>query len=667
MKHNICLLFIAVMFYSCVPVPTETLYYDIESPDGNLRVGISIDSTINMAFADSTRQIADVRNAYMKLSDGRLFGMTDSTMSGMLPLKKVKSFSVDRVINAPFNRNSTTLEAYNGADFTFNGYGLRVRVYNDGFAYRFYSKVPGRYQVADENVDIMVHDADTAYFAYSNASRGMEYQCSFENRYYAGPLSEALKDTAIMTPALVRSGGRNIIISDNDISAYPGMFLKYDGKSLKGAFARIPEKVKKIPPRSQEIPVGYSDVMASCNGSREFPWRVIGYGDDKSLLSSDLMYVLGNKGKIRKTDWIKPGKAAWEWWNAIGLDSVDFMPGINTETYEYFIDFAAEFGIEYIVIDEGWYPSDSKNIFKTVPGMNLKRVVDYGREKGVGVILWTVAYLLDKDLELACKYYSSLGVKGFKVDFIDRDDAEAVRMVERICAKAAEYGLILDLHGMYKPAGLNRKYPNVLNFEGVWGLEQMKWSNDDMISNDLTFPFIRMWAGPVDYTQGAMRNKTREEFIADYENPSSQGTRARQVAEYVVFDSPLAMLCDSPSEYYADSLCTRFIADLPVTYDKVYPMDARIGKLIVTARKKGNAWFIGGINGWEALSYDLQLDKIISPGETYSAVILKDAEDSAMNPQEYVIEEFDADAYTSVDIEMAPGGGFALMMYPESE
>ena len=195
----------------------------------------------------------------------------------------------------------------------------------------------------------------------------------------------------------------------------------------------------------------------------------------------------------------------------------------------------------------------------------------------------------------------------------------------------------------------------------------MKWSNEDMISNDLTFPFIRMWAGPVDYTQGAMRNKTREEFIADYENPSSQGTRARQVAEYVVFDSPLAMLCDSPSEYYADSLCTRFIADLPVTYDKVYPMDARIGKLIVTARKKGNAWFIGGINGWEALSYDLQLDKIISPGETYSAVILKDAEDSAMNPQEYVIEEFDADAYTSVDIEMAPGGGFALMMYPESE
>lgn len=644
---------------SCVIAPSEKLFYDIQSPDGNLRVSIGIDSSISMILRDSSERLVDINDVYMELGDGRYLGQIKG---GMLPLKNVKSKEVDHVIDAPFNRNASVVERYNEVTFSFKGYNLKVRVFDEGVAYRFVSKLTGEYEVVNENAEFVIPRATDAYMALSNAPRGMEYQCSFENTYHKERLSRALPDTAYLTPFLVKVGDKNIIVSDCDIRDYPGMFIKCKGKTLMGSFARVPSVTKEIDPRGQVIPVTYSDVIAYCRGPQDFPWRVFGYGDDKSLLSSNLSYLLGAPSKMKRVGRIEPGKVAWEWWNDWGICPEGFEPGINTETYKYYIDFASRFGIEYVVLDEGWSPASGRDIFKVVPEIDLPELVRYGEEKGVKLILWAVAYVLDKDLKKACDYYSSMGIKGFKVDFIDRDDQEAVNMVNRICKTAAAYDLVLDLHGMYKPAGLNRTYPNILNFEGVWGMEQMKWSDDDMVSYDLVFPFIRMWSGPVDYTQGAMRNMSAKDFRPDYHKPASMGTRARQVAEYVVFDSPLVMLCDSPDEYYADSLCTRYIVNFPTVFDRVVPLYARIGEMIVTAREKSGSWYIGGINGWAPADYRLKLNEILTEGKNYDALVFTDAEDSDVNPSKYNIDTLKVSSDSVLDIHMADGGGFAVQL-----
>lgn len=668
MKPYRLLLFILPILAACeTPAPSEPLYYELSSPDGALNLKVGIDSTVRFELYDGDELLVTVPSPSMLLSDGTVFGVEHG---GMLPLKDVKVKKYDKSVQTPFHRNSTVRERYFQTDFIFKGYGMRIRLYEDGFAYRFFTFRKGDYSVAGENAEFVFSGDPMVYAAYSNAPRGMEYQCSFENIYHKGPLSSIRRDTAIMTPLLVRrDNGMNLLVSDCDIISYPGMFLKSDGTSLKGAFAHIPDRVDTIPPRGQVIPVSYSDVIAHCNGKRQFPWRVIGYGNDKQLISSDLMYLLGSTSKYTKrmARTIVPGQAAWEWWNDWGITADGFEPGVNNATYRKYIDFASKFGLEYVVIDEGWSPQGANDMFATVPQIDIDSLVSYGNDKGVGVILWCVGYVLDRQLEEAFRHYSAMGVKGFKVDFIDRDDQKAVDMVHRICSEAARHSMIVDLHGMYKPSGLNRTYPNVLNFEGVWGMEQMKWSSGDMVSYDLEFPFIRMWAGPVDYTQGAMKNLSREDFVPDYSNPSSQGTRARQVAEYVIFDSPLVMLCDSPDRYMADPVCTQFISSIPPSADRIVPVDALLGSHIVTARQAADRWFVGGINGWQTMKYGLDFGKFLPEGQKFRCEMLRDADKDGKSPEKYIIDTFIATASTIREIDLAPGGGFAVRMTPVKE
>ena len=354
--------------------------------------------------------------------------------------------------------------------------------------------------------------------------------------------------------------------------------------------------------------------IAKATAKQAMPWRIIGIGaDEAQLLNSDMVYRLGEPSRLDDTSWIKPGKVAWDWWNDWAVYNVPFKAGINTETYKYYIDFASKYGIEYVILDEGWAVNLQADLFQIIPEIDLKEIVDYGKQKNVGIILWAGFYAFDRDMEHVCKHYSEMGVKGFKVDFIDRDDQRAVDFLYRSAEMAAKYKLMLDFHGVFKPAGLNRTYPNVVNFEGVHGLEQNKWRPGDKYSQvdyDVLLPFIRMYAGQMDYTQGAMLNAVKKAYQPNNSEPMSQGTRTHQLAEYAVFISPLNMLCDSPTHYLQNDECAKFIASFPVVWDETVPLQCKLGEYVAVARRSGNNWYVGAINNWNPVDLVLDLSKL---------------------------------------------------------
>lgn len=354
--------------------------------------------------------------------------------------------------------------------------------------------------------------------------------------------------------------------------------------------------------------------------------------------------------------WVKPGKVAWDWWNGWNLYGVDFEARINTQTYKYYIDFAAANGIEYIVMDEGWAKNTVLNMKETQPNIDLPELVRYGNSKGVGIVLWTIAKLFDHQMEELCAQYSAMGIKGWKIDFMDQDDQLMVQFYRRAAEVAAKYHMFVDFHGAYRPTGLYRTYPNVLNFEGVYGLENMKWnSNTDQVTYDVTIPYIRLVAGPADYTQGAMRNATRSNYRAVNDEGMAQGTRCHQLAEYVIFDAPLSMLCDSPSNYMNEPECTAWIAAIPTVWDETIALDGKVGEYVVQARRKGDVWYVGALNNWEAR--DLELD--LSFLGTGKAEVFADGVNAHRAARDYKRSFIDLDGGV-VKIHLAPGGGWVL-------
>jgi alpha-glucosidase len=246
---------------------------------------------------------------------------------------------------------------------------------------------------------------------------------------------------------------------------------------------------------------------------------------------------------------------------------------------------------------------------------------------------------------------------------MDRDDQEMTEFNYRAAEMAAKYKLILDLHGTHKPAGLNRTYPNVLNFEGVFGLEQVKWGKPgeiDLISYDVMIPFIRQVAGPMDYTQGAMRNATKANYRACNSEPMSQGTRCHQLALYMILDSPFNMLCDTPSNYEREQECTDFISAVPTVWDETIVLDGKMGEYIITARRSGETWYIGGITNWDAR--DLEVDLSILGDKAYSGKLFMDGVNAHRIGRDYRSEAVQAKKGDKMKIHLAPGGGFALVL-----
>lgn len=638
--------------------------FTLTSPDGKLSTQISVGDVIEYSVSHNGDLMLDKSPLSMTLEGGKSFGLK-SRLSGS------STKSINQTIDAPVYKRKTIPDHYNELTLRFkDGFNLIFRAYNDGIAYRFISTLKNPFKVLNEQAVYNFPSDQKAYIPYVQLKReSLESQMftSFENTYQYINLSEWDKERLAFSPLMVEGiNGKKVCIAESDLIDYPGMFL-YNGdgsNSIKGMFARYPKDIKQGGHNMlQGLVQTREEYIASYDkGAVEFPWRAVIVSEyDHQLADNDMVYKLATPAnKAIDYSWVKPGKVAWEWWNAWNLYDVDFKTGINNDTYKYYIDFASEHGIEYVILDEGWSVNLKADLYQVIPEINLKELVEYGKSKNVGLILWAGYYALNKDIEGLCKHYSEMGIKGFKVDFMDRDDQPMVNFHYRAAEIAARYNILMDYHGTYKPTGLQRTFPNVINFEGVHGLEQMKWADAsvDQVAYDVTFPFIRMVAGPVDYTQGAMRNATKGNYRPINSEAMSQGTRCRQLAEYVVFESPLNMLCDNPSNYMHEAECTEFIADIPTVWDNTVALNGKIGEYIAIAREKNGVWYVGSMTNWDARTIELDLS-FLGNGN-YQAEIFKDGVNADKAARDYKKEVIDIPSNKKLTASMAPGGGFAM-------
>lgn len=632
--------------------------YVLSSPDGTLKVEISAGNELAYQVMHGNDTILSHSNIGLVLENGTIVGKTPRITGERR--RKIKDN-----IESPFYRFKEFVATGNELDLKLKGgFGIIFRAYNEGVAYRFYTTQSSDIIIKEEQAEFNFKEDYTAYLPYTTNDK-KPMAMAYQNVYDITPLSKAQPKLAFL-PVTVDCGSVKLTLLESDLEAYPGMFVQsQQGKyGLKGVFAPYPAKTDFYPWRKQEYVTETTDFISRSRGSRSYPWRVLAITEkDTDMPVNNLVYALASPNRIGDTSWIKTGKVAWDWWNDWNLKGVPFKAGINMDTYKYYIDFASRNGLEFIVLDEGWYDPKSGDMLTVIPELDLPELIAYGKSKGVEIVLWTVFNVLDSQLEAACKKYADMGIKGFKVDFLDRDDQTAVEMVYRIAEMTARYKLTLDLHGIYKPTGINRTYPHIINFESVFGMEEVKWTDikNNMPLYDVTFPYIRMMAGPVDYTPGAMRNATKADWRAMYYTPASMGTRCHQLAAYIVHDSPFTMLCDAPTNYLNEQECVDFIASLPVEVDSTFIASGELGEYIVTVRKKDVNWYIGGMTSWD--ERDVQLDFSFLPeGMSYTAVLFKDGVNANKQAEDYRKETIRIDKDSRLTLHLASGGGFAMKL-----
>lgn len=632
--------------------------YVLSSPDGTLKVEISAGNELAYQVMHGNDTILSHSNIGLVLENGTIVGKTPRITGERR--RKIKDN-----IESPFYRFKEFVATGNELDLKLKGgFGIIFRAYNEGVAYRFYTTQSSDIIIKEEQAEFNFKEDYTAYLPYTTNDK-KPMAMAYQNVYDITPLSKAQPKLAFL-PVTVDCGSVKLTLLESDLEAYPGVFVQsQQGKyGLKGVFAPYPAKTDFYPWRKQEYVTETTDFISRSRGSRSYPWRVLAITEkDTDMPVNNLVYALASPNRIGDTSWIKTGKVAWDWWNDWNLKGVPFKAGINMDTYKYYIDFASRNGLEFIVLDEGWYDPKSGDMLTVIPELDLPELIVYGKSKGVEIVLWTVFNVLDSQLEAACKKYADMGIKGFKVDFLDRDDQTAVEMVYRIAEMTARYKLTLDLHGIYKPTGINRTYPHIINFESVFGMEEVKWTDikNNMPLYDVTFPYIRMMAGPVDYTPGAMRNATKADWRAMYYTPASMGTRCHQLAAYIVHDSPFTMLCDAPTNYLNEQECVDFIASLPVEVDSTFIASGELGKYIVTVRKKDVNWYIGGMTNWD--ERDVQLDFSFLPeGMSYTAVLFKDGVNANKQAEDYRKETIRIDKDSRLTLHLASGGGFAMKL-----
>lgn len=661
MKNNkkLCLAILSLLLLSGnASFAAKEKKYVLSSPDGTLKVEISAGNELAYQVMHGNDTILSHSNIGLVLENGTIVGKTPRITGERR--RKIKDN-----IESPFYRFKEFVATGNELDLKLKGgFGIIFCAYNEGVAYRFYTTQSSDIIIKEEQAEFNFKEDYTAYLPYTTNDK-KPMAMAYQNVYDITPLSKAQPKLAFL-PVTVDCGSVKLTLLESDLEAYPGMFVQsQQGKyGLKGVFAPYPAKTDFYPWRKQEYVTETTDFISRSRGSRSYPWRVLAITEkDTDMPVNNLVYALASPNRIGDTSWIKTGKVAWDWWNDWNLKGVPFKAGINMDTYKYYIDFASRNGLEFIVLDEGWYDPKSGDMLTVIPELDLPELIAYGKSKGVEIVLWTVFNVLDSQLEAACKKYADMGIKGFKVDFLDRDDQTAVEMVYRIAEMTARYKLTLDLHGIYKPTGINRTYPHIINFESVFGMEEVKWTDikNNMPLYDVTFPYIRMMAGPVDYTPGAMRNATKADWRAMYYTPASMGTRCHQLAAYIVHDSPFTMLCDAPTNYLNEQECVDFIASLPVEVDSTFIASGELGKYIVTVRKKDVNWYIGGMTNWD--ERDVQLDFSFLPeGMSYTAVLFKDGVNANKQAEDYRKETIRIDKDSRLTLHLASGGGFAMKL-----
>lgn len=634
--------------------------YELKSPDGRLVVCVEAGEGLSYTLSFEGDLILDKSPIGMYATDGTVFG-------GGQKVLKASRRSMDQKISSPVYRKSEVIDCFNELTLKYKKFSVVFRAYDEGMAYRFISNMKKPFEIEQEMAQFNFPEDWNMWVPYvCQRTTSLESQLwnSFENRYEYVPLSSWNKERLAFLPLMVDAPkGRKIVITEADLMNYPGMYLYNSNEDtvLEGRFAQYPKEVEQGGHNELEMIVKSREpFIAKYDGDTAFPWRIVSVSEkDVQMADNDMVYRLAQPAAEADWSWVKPGKVAWDWWNAWNLYGVDFRAGINNDTYKYYIDFASSHGIQYVILDEGWAVNKKADLFMVIPEIDLEELVAYASERNVDLILWAGYWAFDRDMEKVCEHYSKMGIKGFKVDFMDRDDQVMVDFHRRAAEMGARYGLLIDFHGTYKPTGLHRTYPNVINFEGVFGLEQMKWSKEhvDQVTYDVTVPYIRMMAGPMDYTQGAMRNSIKKNYRPVNSEAMSQGTRCRQLAQYVIFDSPLNMLCDSPSNYMNEKECTEFIANVPEVWDETRGLDGEVGKFIMMAKRKGAEWYVGGMTDWSERTVSVDLSFL--PEGDYVIELYRDGINADRAARDYKKEIVDLPADRRFEVKMMPGGGFA--------
>lgn len=633
----------------------------LNSPNGKIDVRIAVNDKISWTISHEKDLILAPSDMSMTLDENIILGKNSVVVNS-------KKESSDSSFETPLYKKKTVKNKYNQLTINFrNDFSIEFRVFDDGAAYRFITKKKKDITVKSEEVSLNFDQDYNTLIPYVRDLRNPkdQYISSFESHYESKKISEFTKDTLAFLPYLIDyKNHKKAVFLEAGLEDYPGIFVT-NNKNKTGFESRF----SKYP--LQETNGGFNylnkliteraDYLVKTKGTRSFPWRAIVISEnDSALANNDMVQKLSEPSKIAAISWIKPGKVAWDWWNDWNIYNVDFKAGINTQTYKYYIDFASKNKVEYVVLDEGW--SVETDIMKHSPNVDLEALIAYAKERNVGIILWASWMALHENIDGVFDNYAKLGVKGFKVDFIDRDDAKMVNSVYDIAQKAANHKLIIDFHGMYKPTGIQRTYPNILNFEGVKGLENNKWTpNDDVPLYDCTIPFIRMMAGPMDYTPGAMRNAAKSEFKPSHSNPMSQGTRCHQLALYTIFEAPLQMMADSPTAYMKEQESTNFIARIPTTFDETVSLNGEVEKFVTIARKKADTWYLGSITNWD--SRDITIDfSFLEKGKKFQAEIFSDGLNADKAATDYKKEIVTIDSSTKLTYRLASGGGLAMII-----
>lgn len=634
--------------------PDGRLCADLKACDGHVEYSLSCDGTVLLENSPVS----------MTLSSG------ETIPEGKLRGRQLRS--VDESFASPVYRKSEVRNHFNELSLKFKGSNVTFRLYDNAFAWRFESDSRDAYEVLSEQATFCLPEDWMVYATYTHkyCQDGLksQYCDDFENLYSYFPVSRWDKEHFATAPLMVEApNGIKMVLTEADLISYPGMFLYNEngGTVISGRNAAVPCSFEIAGHADlQEMVLDRHPYIAKCDGkARTFPWRIVAVSrDDTQMADNDIVMCLAS-GPEEGSDfsWVKPGRVAWDWLNAWGLTGMDFVPGINTETYKYYIDFASRNGLEYIIMDEGWAAKRKNDLFDIVPAIDLPEILRYAESRNVGVFLWAGHYPFAKDMQRVCEHYSRMGVKGFKIDFMNRDDQLIEEFMYSAAQMCAKYHLMLDFHGTHKPVGLQKRFPNVVNCEGIFGLEQMRTKSlpeYDMVTTDVILPYVRFLAGFADYTPGFMRNASMKNHRPVRTEPMSQGTRCRQLAEYVVFEAPLNMLADSPTNYEREPDCLEFIAAVPTVWDETRILGGKVGEYIISARRKGDTWYVGAMTNWSAR--DIEIDLSSLAGGEYEADCYMDG---------FIADKIASDfrrkcfcGKQPLKVHMAEGGGFAAIV-----
>ncbi len=631
---------------------TSVIAADIKflSPDKNLELRINIENGVTASLFSENIKVFDIEN--IQLDTDR--GIIPSENSG---IRRVRENSVNRMIKPDIKEKRSEIpEQYNETTIELSDRSkLQFRLYNNGLAYRFILDLPGKIKVNDDRADFRFHNNAELIYQKDLNNPNSDY----EKPYVTTPITEMEVNDMGNLPALVKNdAGQFILFMEANTKDYPVMWIKKSTDGLSSHYWGVPSGYNdKGNSHNKKRTTGNKNYIAEIDGSRSLPWKVIAFAEKEAdLLTNQMVYLLGDECKIEDTSWIKPGWVTFDWWSRRAIHGVDFKAGVNSETAKYMIDFAHEFGIRYFLFDDGWTLND--DLTEAIPELDIAEVVKYADSKNVDVMLWVSYSNLDNQMEEALRKFQEWGVKGVKIDFTNRSDQEAVNFYWKAAEACARYSMVIDFHGAYRPDGLRRAYPNVLTREALIEFEYngtTEWDNPD---HHCTLPFIRNVAGPMDYIPGTMNNATKDDFRINANKPMGQGTRAHSIAMAVIAESPMQMLSDAQPLYYNNRECTEFLLDIPVEWDEIVPLKAKIGDYVALARRSGSEWYVAAITDWDSRDISIALD-FLEAGKEYTMELIKDGVNANETAVDYKKElKQGVRKGDEILINMASGGGW---------